>query len=346
MSLVPTKTTLVKWITACVIGLGGAICAALTGLPAAALIGSAIAVSVAATAGVPMALPQRLRDVAFAIIGISLGAGVEPGVLNQLGAWSISLLLLGGSLLATMLAGAAMLRRWFALDGETALLASSPGTMSNAIAIALDGHGDVTAITILQVMRLLVLVAVVPLLAAAVDAPAAVGVPAAQMQTRALLLLLVLTLGLGISAARFKLPAACLLFGMILSAGAHVGDLAHGPAPAWAIFASFAVTGTALGTRLTSISVRQLLVMGRAGVVLIGTSLVMSIGFAAMTVWLTGLPAGQVWIAYAPGGVEAMAAIGLALGYDPAFVATHHFARILILVFLVPVLLRQVRRDR
>ena len=38
---------------------------------------------------------------------------------------------------------------------------------------------------------------------------------------------------------------------------------------------------------------------------------------------------------------EAMAAIGLALGYDPAFVAAHHFARILILLALVPAFLRR-----
>ena len=53
------------------------------------------------------------------------------------------------------------------------------------------------------------------------------------------------------------------------------------------------------------------------------------------------LPLGQILIAYAPGGVEAMAAIGLALGYDPAFVAAHHFARILILLVLVPAFLRR-----
>ena len=46
---------------------------------------------------------------------------------------------------------------------------------------------------------------------------------------------------------------------------------------------------------------------------------------------------------YAPGGGEAMAAIGLALGYDPAFVAIHHFARIVMLVFLVPFVLKRIR---
>ena len=62
--------------------------------------------------------------------------------------------------------------------------------------------------------------------------------------------------------------------------------------------------------------------------------------FAALAANLLGLPFGQVWVAYAPGGVEAMAAMAIALGYDSAFVATHHLFRIILLLFLLPVLLK------
>ena len=336
------KDRLKATLTAGLIGLGGATCAAFLHLPAAALIGSSVAVAVAATLGLRLALPQRLRDVAFGVIGISLGAGVQADALGQVGSWSLSLILLALSLLATLLIGAALLRRGFGMDAETAVLASSPGTMSSAIAIALEGHGNVTTITILQVMRLLVLVAVVPPLAATLDAGGGGAAVPAAMHPAALLVLLAATLGIGIAAARWKVPAACLLVGMVLSATAHVADVAHGPAPAWAIFGAFVVTGTAVGTRLTAISPRDLMAMGRAGAVMMGTTVAVSLVFASASALVTGLPWGQIWIAYAPGGVEAMAAIGLALGYDPAFVAIHHFARIVILLFLVPFLLRRV----
>ena len=41
------------------------------------------------------------------------------------------------------------------------------------------------------------------------------------------------------------------------------------------------------------------------------------------------MPFGKTWLAYAPGGVEAMAAMALALRLDPAFVGAHHVLRIL-----------------
>ncbi len=323
------------------LGLGGAAIAALLGLPAGSLIGATVAVASAAAMGRRLAVSPRLRDLAFALIGVSLGAGVDAQLLSQLPAWSVSLAVLAVALVSTVLAGQHLLSRLFGYDGETAVLASSPGTMSNAIAIALEGCGDATAVTVLQLMRLLILVLLVPPLAIMFDTPDAAIAPAEDMLLVYLVPLVGLALILGKLGASRGIPAACLLAGMIVSAGAHVTGLATGVAPNWAIFIGFAITGTVLGTRLSSVSLPQLRRLSSAGAAVVATALSLSLGFAFLTYLLTGLPFGQIWVAYAPGGVEAMAAIGLALGYDPAFVAAHHFARILILVVLMPILLRK-----
>ena len=72
-----------------------------------------------------------------------------------------------------------------------------------------------------------------------------------------------------------------------------------------------------------------------------GASALISFAFAALVAAVTALPLGQLWVAFAPGGVEAMAAMGLALGYDPAFVAVHHLVRLAVLFVLVPLFLRR-----
>ncbi len=61
---------------------------------------------------------------------------------------------------------------------------------------------------------------------------------------------------------------------------------------------------------------------------------------------ILGIPFGQVFVAFAPGGVEAMAAMALALGYDPAYVATHHLFRIILLFFLLPVGVKILKKIR
>ncbi|MBR9893170.1 AbrB family transcriptional regulator [bacterium] len=322
--------------------LGGAAIAALLGVPAGALIGAMLAVALMAGLGHAVTVPVIARDLAFLVIGISLGAGIDASVLPHLPGWSISLLGLAVALVATMAASTFLLQRVFAVDWQTAVLASAPGTMSNAVAIAVEGKGDASAVMILQLMRLVILVTLVPPLAAVLGAPdAAAGGERPVMPLLALAGLLVVGLPLGRFVGRHGISAACLLTGILLSGVGHGAGLIHGAAPSWMVFLGFTMTGAVLGTRISKVDLRSALKLAGAGTVVVGMALGMALVFALITQALTGFPLGQILIAYAPGGVEAMAAIGLALGYDPAFVAAHHFARILILLALVPAFLRR-----
>jgi len=47
-----------------------------------------------------------------------------------------------------------------------------------------------------------------------------------------------------------------------------------------------------------------------------------------------------VWVAFAPGGLEATSAVALSFGYDSAYVAAHHIIRILFLMLTLPLALR------
>ncbi len=321
--------------------LGGAALAALLGIPAGALVGAMLAVALMAALGQSVAVPLVARDLAFLVIGISLGAGIDSSVVPHLPGWSVSLIGLAVALVATLAASSLLLSRAFGLEWQTAVLASSPGTMSNAVAIAIEGKGDASAVMILQLMRLIILVTLVPPLAAVLGAPDSGAATGARlpMPLPALTVLLAIGLPLGRFAGRHGISAACLLTGILLSGIAHGADLLHGAAPAWMIFLGFTTTGAVLGTRISKVDLRSAARLAGAGIVVVGMALGMAVVFALITQALTGFPLGQILIAYAPGGVEAMAAIGLALGYDPAFVAAHHFARILILLVLVPVFL-------
>lgn len=72
--------------------------------------GAMLAVAVMAGLGRAVAVPVVARDLAFLVIGISLGAGIDATVLPQLAGWSVSLLGLAVALVATMAASTALLR--------------------------------------------------------------------------------------------------------------------------------------------------------------------------------------------------------------------------------------------
>jgi hypothetical protein len=58
---------------------------------------------------------------------------------------------------------------------------------------------------------------------------------------------------------------------------------------------------------------------------------------------LVGLPPAALLLAFAPGGVEVMAALAVETALEPAFVAAHHVFRLILLSALVPALLVRMR---
>jgi membrane AbrB-like protein len=151
---------------------------------------------------------------------------------------------------------------------------------------------------------------------------------------------------LGFALHWLRMPAAFLIGAMLVSTLAHLTGLVEGMVPAWLSIPSFVIMGVMIGTRFSGVRLRDLARYAGAG--LMTTCIAVAIaGVAAyFASWLTGLPLAPMLVAFAPGGVETMAAIALLINADPAFVAAHHVMRLFILTGLVPIFLgRQKSRS-
>ena len=151
-------------VTTLLIGTCGAMAAIVAGLPAAALIGSTLAVSVVSFGRLPTSVPGWLRNMAFAAIGCSLGSGVNTDFFELAVKWPLSLsglVLVMGVILFT---SSWVLTAFFNLSKITAILAASPGALSYSLAIAATGIGDARAIIVIQSIRLLSITTCLPLI--------------------------------------------------------------------------------------------------------------------------------------------------------------------------------------
>ena len=68
--------------------------------------------------------------------------------------------------------------------------------------------------------------------------------------------------------------------------------------------------------------------------------------FAAGLVGILALPIAEVMIAYAPGAVDAMMLLALALNLDPVYVGAHHLVRIFFVSLAMPLVARRAARPR
>lgn len=324
-----------------VLGLFGAAAAFALNLPAAPLLGAMLTTAALGWGGLRLGLPDRFRDVGLLVIGLSLGSGFTQDMLGDAGEYAFSLGLLSISIVISMLASSWLLVRFWQQSASTALLASAPGTLSLALAMAADGKGDGTTVICLQSMRLLMLAAFLPLLVSFLGAEGMNAGGTDQVLSWSMLgLLTLLGVLLGLVFGRLHFPAPFLLGGMVVSAIAHMGEWAHGLPPAMVIFFGFALVGAASGARFSNIALHHLVKNLGAAFASVAVAAAVSALFAYVASAASGLPLAQIWVAYAPGGVEAMAAIGLALGFDPAFVALHHLFRISLLIAILPIFVK------
>lgn len=325
---------------------GGALFAAL-GWPAAWLMGAMVAVAFAALAGLPVGLPTRVREVAFLLLGISIGSAVTPEGLATMAAWPGSIALLAVSVLSTLFVASFYLEKVHGWDPVTARFASMPGAFSSVVVIAASSTADMPRVILAQSLRVFTLVALMPpLLAFLSDGSMGPMSLAPTPDTNGfveVLVVLAVSGAVAFTLNRLGVPAGTLLGAMIASAALHATGVVHGRFPAPLVIIGFIATGAVIGARFrgTTMTAVARTVPGAVASILLGLSI--SAGIAAFGAWSLGLPYGQLWLAYAPGGVEAMAAMALALRLDPAFVGAHHVLRILGLNAIGPFWLRRPR---
>jgi membrane AbrB-like protein len=323
---------------------GGAI-ATLLGLPAGWLMGGALAVTAATMAGMPVSMPNWLRDVVFVLIGMSMGASVAPDSLQLLGSWPISLAALALELVLIVALTGWMLVRVFRLDPGTAYLSSFPGHLSFVLGIAAAGIGDSRQIVIIQVIRILMLTICVPI--GAVFLPIDHFTPPVAESFLDIWQLLALAAGcvvVGMIFVRLKVPAGFVLGAMAAATGAKLGGLYVDGMPPPLVTVAFILTGALIGSRFAGVTRAEFFTAAKGGFIATAMTVGIVTAIAYGVSLLVDMPFGQIWLGLAPGALEGMGALGIALGYDTAFIAAHHVIRLLLLSFAIPAIVILLRR--
>jgi uncharacterized protein len=316
--------------------IGGTL-ATLAGVPASWLTGAMIAVSIASLCGLSTRLPLRLFEAVMLVIGISLGNGITPRFLAEIGSWPLSLAGLAVSVILCQVAVQTFLRRVAGWDRASAFFAGIPGALSYVLILASESHADLGKVAIAQSIRLFLLVALLPSLVLAIEpAPAAAAI-VPHAPPAGILLLLLSGVAMGLLFRVLRVPAAMLSGSLAASGFLHGMGWVVGGLPAIVMVVAYVVLGTFVGSRFMGITFGALrrLALASLGAFVVALAVAGTAGF--LVAELTGEPISQVLIAFAPGGLDAMTALAVALQMDTAYVAAHQLARFAGIALIAPI---------
>jgi hypothetical protein len=309
------------------------------GLPLPWLSGPAAAVAVAAVSGSKVGIPGWLRETAIIVLGATLGSSVTPATLQMLPHWPLTMAGLICALVAVMISSSIYLERVHGFDRMTARLASVPGALNYVLALAAASNADLRRVTIIQVVRITAILLIVPGLTELFGVH-----PRGSLANAGLIPVIwwevVVLMCLATAGAflfrRFGAPAPSLFGAMTVGAILYGSGWLTSGIPVSIALPGFLVLGSMIGSNFAGTEARLLVATLGAGLGSLAVGALSATLIAIPVAWMVKLPITEIWLAYAPGGVETSAILAMALGLDAAFVSGHHVARVTFLSLIVP----------
>lgn len=153
------------WAATAGLAVAGTALAHIARLPAGAVLGPLL---VAATVALalphdPVAVPDLARDVAFALLGLHVGLRFTVATIRQIGRLLLPVVASIVALMAGCFALAMALQATTHASLLDAYLATTPGGLYAVLAVAVGSGADLTFVTAVQSLRLLVMVLLAPL---------------------------------------------------------------------------------------------------------------------------------------------------------------------------------------
>jgi uncharacterized protein len=314
--------------------------------PAGWLAGSMTFAAAAALAGRTIYVPDVVARACSIVMGITIGGAVTPDTVRGMAAWPLSIAMVALSVAAVTLACFTYLTRVHGWNAVTAIYASIPGGLAQVMALAAEEgrRCDMRAVAIVQTLRVVILTVVVPMALSLAGRTGAVRLPAGAMTAAespaAFAALVGAATAAGVGLMWVGFPGGLIFGPLLVSAALHGGGFLTVTMPPWLAVAAMVGLGTLAGGRFTGLRFRLLLWYLGAALGAFGVSLAVTAVIGIAVTLAVPLPVGDIIVAYAPGAVDAMMILALALNLDPVFVGAHHVARVFVVLLGMPLAVR------
>lgn len=320
----------------------------LAGVPSAVLFGSLLGgMAHALTSPTEIRVPAAAFRLGQALIGVTIGTLVSVEALRRMGGEIGPILLVTlGTIVLSLLAGRllALRRDVSPVTGAFALVA---GGASGVVAVARDLGADDRVVTVVQYLRVLIVLVTMPLVTAVVFDPAS-GVGTLEGSGGSLAAstaYVVIAVGGGLLVARFvpvstmTLLAPLTIAAVVVSAG-WLGEVSVPVPLQWL---GYALIGVQVGLRFTRTSLAAITRMLPVVTGLIVAMIVLSAVMGSALAWLTPVDGLTAYLATTPGGLFAVLATAADSGSDVTYVMAVQLFRLLVILLLTPVLARWLR---
>ena len=330
-----------------IISIPSAIVAEFFNVPLAWFLGPMLVTSMASLTGFKTKMPRLVLSLVLIFLGLYIGNYIDKSLFSQIQQWAWTSLIMLGYIVLSVLLVSKYLQKFSNYDKKTSIFSAAPGALGPLMILAEDEKSDLSQVATSHLIRLIIIITVFPFVVNSfynLDDAKLVEEVTVNQNIYHLLILIFLSIILILVFDKFKVPAALLTGTLVASGFLQITEIAAYKLPPNIIDYCLLILGSSVGCRFADKSFNE--ISRNALHSFVATLMLVILGICAA--YIAGLVIDKnfftLLLSYCPGGIYEVAVIAIFFDLDPEFVAFHHIIRLLMILFIVPVVLRIIEK--
>ena len=337
----------VRFLLVITISVPSAILADYFKLPLAWFLGPMLATSVGALVGLKIIIPRIVLSSILILLGLYIGNYIDKDLFSQIHEWAFTSFIMFAYIILSIFVVSIYLQKFSNYEKKTSIFSAAPGALGPLMILAEDQKTDLSHVATSHLIRLIIIVTAFPFFVNSYYESSLgdfVQETLKDQNLSHLFILIIFSIILILIFDRFKLPAALLAGTLVASGFLQITEIASYQISPKIVDYCLLILGASVGCRFADKTFNE--VAKNAFHSFIATFLLVLLGviaaFAASLVidknFFTLL------LSYCPGGIYEVAVIAIFFNLDPEFVSFHHIIRLLMILFVVPIILRFLKK--
>ena len=331
-----------------IISVPSAIIAEFFKVPLAWFLGPMLLTSLATLMGLKTKMPKLILSSTLILLGLYIGNYIDKNLFSQMHQWFFTSLIMLIYIILSVLIVSKYLQIFSKYERKTSIFSAAPGALGPLMILAEDKKKtDLSQVATSHLIRLIIIITVFPFIVNSfydVESVKDAQINFSDQNITHLVLLIISSIFLIIIFDRFKIPAALLSGTLFASGFLQISDIASYKLSPDIIDFCLLILGASVGCRFANKTFRE--IARNTLHSFIATFLLVILGIIAA--YLASLIIDKnfftLLLSYCPGGIYEVAVIAIFFDLDPEFVSFHHIIRLLMILFIVPIILRIIEK--
>ena len=337
----------IKFLLVIAISAPSALVADYFSLPLAWFLGPMIATSLGALMGLKIKMPRLILSSILILLGLYIGNYIDKDLFAKIHEWVFTSLIMLIYIILSILVVSIYLQKFSGYEKKTSIFSAAPGALGPLMILAEDQKTDLSHVATAHLIRLIIIVTVFPFIVNSYYDENFLTLEQEIFKDQNyihLALLILSSIVLILIFDKLKIPAALLAGTLAASGLLQITEIASYQISPKIVDYCLLILGASVGCRFADKTFNE--VAKNTFHSFIATFLLVALGllaaFAASLIidknFFTLL------LSYCPGGIYEVAVIAIFFNLDPEFVSFHHIIRLLMILFVVPVILRFLKK--